>query len=336
MGGRVRTLAGCEREAYAIANLVAKSEQGRAPAYPIHTDLRTFPFEAFADVDCLAICGGFPCQPFSVSGNRPIDHGEEDPRHLWPAIERGIRSARPDLLMFENVDGIASSKLYGEEETSVLQHVLAAMESMGYLAEAASVSAREIGGLPHNRRRWFIFGALADTIDSGGLRRCGDVERFCRETREIQEEGGEPAQEIRCGGSRPAKLGNHAWVARPSQAQYEWEYPRILVADTEGEQDGGDDQRGVRGLPDRSGQGEEGLDSMETQPLVGCDVDGVASGLGHPSTFVGAKREFLMKYRTAALRLLGNGVVPQQAERACHILAPRIAIRARELGLLTV
>jgi hypothetical protein len=71
---------------------------------------------------------------------------------------------------------------------------------------------------------------------------------------------------------------------------------------------------------------------------VGCSTDGVGSGLGlSPSElghYEGKKLEYLMRHRTRALRLLGNGVVPHQAGRAIRILAPRIAHRARLLGLI--
>ena len=58
----LRTVALCEIEAFAVANLVSKMEAGLMDAAPIWTDLKTFPWEEFRDrVDILT--GGYPCQP---------------------------------------------------------------------------------------------------------------------------------------------------------------------------------------------------------------------------------------------------------------------------------
>ena len=87
----MRTIALCEIEAFACANLVAKMEAGLLDAAPIWTNVKTFPWEEFCDrVDILS--GGYPCQPFSAAGNRL---GAEDPRHLWPYIANGIAAMRP-------------------------------------------------------------------------------------------------------------------------------------------------------------------------------------------------------------------------------------------------
>ena len=122
----LREIAHVEIEAFAVANLVAKMEEGWLPEAPIYTNVKTFPYERFRGcVDILS--GGFPCQPFSAAGARK---GVEDPRHLYPYISRGIRECRPGIVFLENVEGIISSKTADGE--SVLKYVLSDLEGMGY------------------------------------------------------------------------------------------------------------------------------------------------------------------------------------------------------------
>jgi DNA (cytosine-5)-methyltransferase 1 len=166
--GAMRTIAFSEIEAFAAENLVAKMEAGWLDAAPIWTNLKTFPWERFRDkVDILS--GGFPCQPFSSAGRRA---GDDDPRHLWPHIVKGIkRLGRPSLVFFENVEGIISSKLKSDgwadpAGTPVLLHVLRELERVGYQAAAGVFSAREIGA-PHQRKRVFIMGVRSDLSNTG-------------------------------------------------------------------------------------------------------------------------------------------------------------------------
>lgn len=147
----LRDIAYVEIEAFAIANLVAKMEEGKMDPAPIYSDLKTFPYRKFRGlVDILS--GGFPCQPFSNAGLRK---GVEDPRHLFPYICEGIRQCRPRFVFLENVEGIISSKTADGE--SVLKHVLGELESLGYSATAGVFSAAEVGA-PHQRKRVFILG----------------------------------------------------------------------------------------------------------------------------------------------------------------------------------
>jgi DNA-cytosine methyltransferase len=149
----VRTIAYVEIEAFACANLVEKMESKQLDEAPIWTNLKTFDARPFSgQVDILS--GGFPCQPFSHAGQQK---STDDPRHLFPDIERIILECEPRIIFLENVEGIISSKLGGEPDTSVLKHVLERLEALGYRATASIFSAEEVGA-PHRRKRVFIAG----------------------------------------------------------------------------------------------------------------------------------------------------------------------------------
>ena len=177
-GERINHIAICEIEAYAIANLIAKMEEGRLDSCPIWTDAKTFPGDKFlGKVDLFT--GGFPCQPFSSAGSRNAD---EDPRHLFPAVLRAIESFRPNRVLLENVQGLISAKLGGDnwsdqKGTPVLLHVLRELERRGYKTAWGIFSAEEVGA-PHQRKRVFILGELADS-NSNDAR---------RDSRELHEE----------------------------------------------------------------------------------------------------------------------------------------------------
>lgn len=89
------------------------------------------------------ICGGYPCQPFSVAGKR---QGAKDPRHLWPWVKKAISELRPRYAMLENVRGHLS--LGGAQ-------VVGELAEIGYDAEWRVVSAAGVGA-PHRRDRIII------------------------------------------------------------------------------------------------------------------------------------------------------------------------------------
>ncbi len=138
----VRTIVYVEIEAYAVANLVAKIEQGQMDAAPIWTDIKTFDGKPFRN-KVHGILAGYPCQPWSNAGKRA---GTDDPRHLWPYIEEHIRTIRPVWCFFENVSGHLS---LGFDE------VFKSLRDLGYKVEAGLFTAAEVGQ-GHIRERLYI------------------------------------------------------------------------------------------------------------------------------------------------------------------------------------
>jgi len=149
-----------EIEAYASTNLAEKIERGSLAPGVLFSDIKTFPFGKFRGlIDILS--GGFPCQPFSSEGHRKAD---EDPRHLFPYFLKGIKDSMPTFILLENVDGICSATLSRDTDKfkkgmSVLQYVLAELELLGYTATAVPNTAAEEGA-NHPRGRWFIVAVL--------------------------------------------------------------------------------------------------------------------------------------------------------------------------------
>ena len=105
------------------------------------------------DIDL--ICGGYPCQPFSVAGRKG---GEEDPRHLWPEYFRLIRELRPRYAVGENVGGHIRLGL---------DSVLEDLDSENYTARCFSVEAACVGA-PHRRERIFWIAENMADADSNG------------------------------------------------------------------------------------------------------------------------------------------------------------------------
>ena len=227
----LRSVALCEIEAFACANLVAKMEAGLMEPAPIWTDLKSFPWESFRDrVDILT--GGYPCQPFSAVGKRL---GTEDPRHLWPYIASGIRVLRPKLCFFENVEGHISLGL---------REVIGGLESMGYTASWGIFSAREVGA-PHQRKRVFIMAVSNSIGGAAGLSRslawnegiAGEFDHGSGEgCRELADDTSErlplsDGQRNEPAGQRDAEFecrSHIAWPSRPGEPQHAWEPPRVV------------------------------------------------------------------------------------------------------------
>ena len=111
LGGNLRTVAYVEREAFAAAALMARMEDAALDKAPVWDNLTTLtdpePLEYLRRFHPLLLTGGFPCQPFSCAGKRA---GFEDERNLWSDIARFIEATQPEVLFFENVPGLISTR----------------------------------------------------------------------------------------------------------------------------------------------------------------------------------------------------------------------------------
>ena len=104
------------------------------------------------DTDIDTLCGGAPCQGFSLIGQRALD----DPRNrLVFHFVRLIKELRPKYFVFENVKGltVGTHKKFLNE---VVEEIIAA----GYdvLLPWKVLNAAEFG-VPQDRRRLFLIGA---------------------------------------------------------------------------------------------------------------------------------------------------------------------------------
>jgi DNA (cytosine-5)-methyltransferase 1 len=156
---RGTTLAYVEIEAFIIENLVQQMEQGLLDPAPVWSNVKTFlPIAKRLAGKVDWIFGGYPCQPFSTAGLRK---GTEDPRHLFPFIERIIEAVGPVGCFFENVAG---------HLTMGFPEVYAILRSMGYSVEAGLFTAEEVGA-PHERERLFILAIRSDMVNTHDFQR---------------------------------------------------------------------------------------------------------------------------------------------------------------------
>jgi DNA (cytosine-5)-methyltransferase 1 len=131
------TLWHCENDAAASKVLAA-----RWPGVPNHHDITAVDWARVEPVDVL--CGGWPCQPFSLAGKRK---GADDERALWPYVAGAVRMVRPRIVVLENV-----SAVLGPEFARVANNLAA----LGYDVAWTCLRASDVGA-PHRRERVFIF-----------------------------------------------------------------------------------------------------------------------------------------------------------------------------------
>lgn len=287
-------------------------------------DLRAVDWGQVEPVDVLV--GGYPCQPWSNAGKRK---GQDDDRDGWPWFRDAISSLGPRLVLLENVRGHVIPAGAGRTVSD--------LADLGYDAVWTTLRASEVGA-PHRRDRWFCVAypnGVAGAVRGERPGRSGEV--------------GKPGPVAGAFGFRsppaidPNGFGGERWGVPGDMAgpcgEVEGEAPQ-----RERGRDAADDCRAAAAYPEVYEQREPPIArSIRAEPRHGASgvdwgdywpaIDRWEHITGRPAPaptdhqgrlnppFV----EWVMGWpeghidglpRTAALRVLGNGVVPQQAVAA--------------------
>lgn len=273
-----------------------------------YNDIKTTDFTEWrGKVDVLT--AGFPCQPFSMAGKR---RGADDDRYLWPETIRVIKEVRPAWFVGENVFGIASMVLPGEEvdmgrtddifeegnlyrteQRYVLDRICQDIEDAGYSVQPCVIPACAVGA-PHRRDRvWFVARrkddrSFEDTECDGlgdrvakerteeweqRMSGAGARGRLCGDTADTQRRGGGEVHQDLQPGQPDGEVTHGDGCQRPSANSSCGEREALE------EMPGAESDRG-RSIPQ---QGERGDKSERSGGLAGVQrVDAVSSCAGLP------------------------------------------------------
>ena len=140
----------CEIDKFARASYKAIHDtKGEIELHDITTVSDEF-IRSIGSVD--VICGGFPCQAFSIAGAR---RGFEDTRGtLFFEICRFASILRPKYLFLENVRG-----LLNHDGGATFETIIRTLDGLGYDVEWQVLNSKNFG-VPQNRERVFIIGHL--------------------------------------------------------------------------------------------------------------------------------------------------------------------------------
>ena len=273
------------------------------PAVPCHGDITTIDWRDIPAVDL--VCGGFPCQPFSVAGKRA---GTADNRYLWPEVVRCLDTLRPTWFLGENVPGLINL---------ALDQVCTDLEGLGYQVWPVCLPACAVDA-PHIRQRVWIVGHASGNRWRGRARFGTGTAGEVRDTGE-----GESEQSVAHAGSTGRRSGTESRSERQETTPRSQDVADAIQLQRHGWGDGVSwwAREPLETLQDarRNGRQEDGLSIPES-----C-VGGVAARLSArmdgdrlsvwPSEPAEIPRVATgVKHRVDRLKGLGNAVVPQVVE----------------------
>jgi len=103
------------------------------------------------------LCAGFPCQPFSIIGNRM---GFDDMRGtLFFEIARILKDKKPSMIILENVKQLAT-----HDNKKTINRIIESLGEIGYKTYWTVLNALNYG-LPQKRERTIIVGFLDQAVE---------------------------------------------------------------------------------------------------------------------------------------------------------------------------
>jgi DNA (cytosine-5)-methyltransferase 1 len=263
---------------------VAALLDARYPDVPNHGDLTRLDWEMVEPADIVAV--GFPCQDISYNGRGAgIEKGARS--GIWKNIVTGLRLLRPKLVVVENVAAIRRRGL---------DRVLGDLAEVGYYSVWTSLRASEVGA-PHRRERVFILGygrGSREILIAAHAR----SQRWSRRSGPGEAAGGRPpggSERPRAGDVSLAEAGQATTAIGLIWGRYEEAIQRW--ATVTGRSAPQPTEHGVWGQTRLSPQLSEWLMGLPAGFVTGLDLP-----------------------YSAQMRILGNGVVPQQATAALQLL----------------
>lgn len=121
--------------------------------FPLWEDIREVDAASFPNSDI--VCGGFPCQPFSIAGDGQ-GYQADGKGALFFEIVRIAEAKRPKLILLENVPAFAT-----HDGGLTCDLALDALAELGYAVSLQVLDAAQYG-VPQQRERLFIVGVRLD------------------------------------------------------------------------------------------------------------------------------------------------------------------------------
>lgn len=99
------------------------------------------------------LCGGFPCQPFSIAGEQK---GFDDKRSnvFWKIVEI-LEIHKPEMIILENVKNLKS-----HDKGNTYRIIEQKLQGLGYHIKASILNTNKITNIPQHRERIYIVGFL--------------------------------------------------------------------------------------------------------------------------------------------------------------------------------